>query len=91
MALLFVSFASVITVIRRIRFFLEDGYDESSFLCLRHFFFLSSFFFFDLKSDEDVFDDDSDNDGSGSGFTRESGLYGSCTFLFSKISFYRIC
>ena len=48
---------------------LKDGSDESSFRCLRQFFFLSRFLFFDLVSDKDVFDDESDNDGSGSGFT----------------------
>ena len=37
---------------------LDNGSDESSFLCLRRFFFLSRFFFFDNESD---------NDGSGSG------------------------
>ena len=51
-------------------YLLEDGSYESSFLCLQHFFFLSRLFFFDLKSDEYVFDDDSGDDGSGSGFTR---------------------
>ena len=44
-------------------------------------FFLSRFFFFDIESDKDVFDDESDNDGSGYGFTRESGLSGLCPFL----------
>ena len=40
----------------------EDGSNESSFLCLRRLFFLSRFSFLDIESDEDVFDDKSDND-----------------------------
>ena len=54
---------------------LEDGSDESSFRCLRRFFFLLRFLF-DRKSNEDI-SDESDNEGSGSGFT--SGL---CSFSF---------
>ena len=46
---------------------LKDGSDESSLICLRRFFLLLRFFFFDLESDEDVFDDESDDEGSGSG------------------------
>ena len=38
-----------------------------------------------MESDKDVFDDKSDNDGSG------SGLSGSCPFLFSEISVDRVC
>ena len=53
----------------------EDGSDESSLRCLRHFFFLV-FFFLALESDEDIADE-SDDEGSGSGFTS-----GSCTFSF---------
>ena len=47
----------------------DDGYDESSFLCLQQFFFLSRFFFFN---------DESDNDAS------ESGSFGMCPFTFSS-------
>ena len=47
---------------------LEDGSDESSFRCLRHFFFCVRFFFLALKSDDDN-SDESDDDGSGSRFT----------------------
>ena len=64
---------------------LEDGYDESSFRYLRRFFFLFRFFFFDLESDEDVFDDKSDDDGSGSGFNS-----GSCLSLFFDLSVDRV-
>ena len=46
---------------------LEDGSDESYVRCLRRLFFLSRFFFFDIESDKDVFDYESENDGSGSG------------------------
>ena len=50
---------------------LDDGSDESAFLCLRHFFFLSRFFFFGflelVSFDGCYFFDESDNDGSGSG------------------------
>ena len=62
---------------------LEYGYDKSCFKCLRRFFFISCFFFFDLESDEDVFDDESDDDGSGSGFT--SGLCLSWFFYYPLI------
>ena len=60
---------------------IDDGSDESSFLYFLHFFFLSRFFFSELiellSFDElDVFDDDSDNDGSGSRFP------GTCDFSF---------
>ena len=48
---------------------IEDGSDKSFFGCLRRFFSLLCFFFFDIESDEDVFDDESDYDGSGSGIT----------------------
>ena len=64
---------------------LEDGSDESYFLCLRRLLFLSCLFFFDIESDEDVFDDESDDDGSGS---RLSGL---CPFLFFEISVDFVC
>ena len=47
---------------------LKDGSDESSFRCLRHFFFFLRFFIFALDPDEDV-SDESDDEGSGSGFT----------------------
>ena len=40
------------------------------------------FFFFDLESDEDVFDDKSEDDGSGSGFN--SGL---CLYSIIELSF----
>ena len=46
-------------------------------------------FFLDLESDEDIFDDKSDNDGSGSGFTIGSGLSALCPFF--EISFDRVC
>ena len=60
---------------------LKDGSEESSFRCLRRFFFLLRFFFFDLESDEDVFDDESDDDGSGSGFTSGSCLSSFLNYL----------
>ena len=47
---------------------LKDGSDESSFRCLRRFFFFFIFLFFALESDEDVFDKP-DDEGPGSGFT----------------------
>ena len=61
--------------------------DVSSFQCLRRFFLLLRFFFFDLESDENNFDDESEDDVSWSRFTRESesGLSGSCPFYFLKI------
>ena len=65
--------------------------DKSSFLCLRRFFLLLRLFFFDINSDEYVFDDESDDDGYGSRFIRESGLSGLCPFLFSEISVDRVC
>ena len=40
-----------------------------------------SFFFLDIESDEDIFDDESGDDGSGYGFTIESGLSASCPFF----------
>ena len=48
---------------------------------------LIAFIFLNIESDEDVFDDKSDDDGSGYGSTieSESSLYGSCPFYFSKI------
>ena len=52
----------------------EDGSDESSLRCLRHFSLFLSFFFFALESDEDVSDDESNDDGSASGFTSGSFL-----------------
>ena len=55
---------------------LEDGSDESSLRCLRHFFFFVIFFFFALESYDDV-SDESENEGSGFGFT-----LGSCSFSF---------
>ena len=53
---------------------LGDGSEDFSFQCLRHFFFLLHFFFFALESDEDVSDDESEDYGSGSGFTSGSCL-----------------
>ena len=64
---------------------LKDGSDELSFLCLQRFHFLMRFFFFDIESDGDVFDDKSDNDGSGSGFASGSFLYS-----FFELSIYRV-
>ena len=49
------------------------------------FFFLLRFFFFDFESDEDVFDDDYDDDGSGSRFTS-----GSCLSSFFELSVDRV-
>ena len=48
---------------------------------LTMFFLLLRFFFLGLKSEQDVFDDESENDGSGSGFTIESGSSALCPFL----------
>ena len=48
---------------------------------LMKIFFLFSFFLFDIESDEDVSDDESDYDGSGFGFTS-----GSCISSFFEIS-----
>ena len=76
MFLLFASLASVITVIRSIRKLLVEGSDESSSRCLQRFFFFLILLFFDIESNEDV-SDESDNAGSGSGFTS-----GSCSFSF---------
>ena len=59
---------------------LKDGSDESSFLFLRGFFFLSCFFLFDDEFDKDFFDDESVDDGFG------SGLSGTCLFSFSENS-----
>ena len=39
------------------------------------------FFFLDIESDGDVFDDESNDDGSGSGFTIESSLSSLCPFF----------
>ena len=64
---------------------LKNGSDESSFQCLQRFLFLSRFFFFDLVSDKDVFDEESDDDCSGSGFT--SCL---CLSLFFELSVDRV-
>ena len=44
---------------------LEDGSDESSSRCLRHFPFFVRFFFLALESDDND-SDESDDDGSGS-------------------------
>ena len=44
-------------------------------------FFLLRFFFLDLEYDKDVFDDESENDGSGSGFTIKSGSSAFCPFF----------
>ena len=55
---------------------LGDGSDKSSFRFLQRFFFFLIFFFFALESNEDV-SNESDDEGSGSGFTS-----GSCSFLF---------
>ena len=52
---------------------------------LMKFFFLLHFFFFDLESDEDFFDDVSDNDGSGSGFAS-----GFCLSSFFELSVDRV-
>ena len=48
-------------------------------------FFLLRFFFFDIESDEYVFDEESDDDGSGSGFTS-----GSCLYSFFELSVDRV-
>ena len=56
---------------------------------LTRFFFLFCLFSLDLESDKDVLDDESDDDGSGSGFTIESSLSASCPF--SEISVDRVC
>ena len=53
------------------------------------FFSYHAFFYLDIESNKYVFDDESDNDGSGSGFTIESGLSASCPFL--EISVDRVC
>ena len=50
---------------------LEDGSDESSFQCLRRFFFFVRLFFLALDSDDDD-SDESDDDGSGSGLLPSS-------------------
>ena len=57
---------------------LNDGYEESSFRCLRHFFL--SMLFFGHESDDDV-SDESDDEGSGSSFT--SGMNVSSCFELS--------
>ena len=64
---------------------LEDGSDKSSFQCLRQFFLLLCFFFFDIEYDEDVFDDRSDDCGYGSGFTS-----GFCLSSFFELSVDRV-
>ena len=56
---------------------------------LTSLFFLSRFFFFALESDKDVFDDESDDDGSGSGFNIEPGLSAPCPFF--DISVDHVC
>ena len=64
---------------------LTDGSDESSFRCLRRFFFFLLLFFCAHESDDDV-SDESDDEGSGSGFPS-----GSCSFsFFSKNSVGRL-
>ena len=63
---------------------LEDGSDGSSFRCLRRFFFFLIFFFLALDYDEEV-SDESNNEGSGSGFT-SSFCLSSCF----EISIYRV-
>ena len=63
---------------------LEDGSDESYLRCLRRFFFFLRFFFFALESDDDI-SDESDDEGSGSGFT-----YGSCVYLCFELSVDRV-
>ena len=62
---------------------LEGGSDESYFLFLRWFFFLFRFFFFDDESDDGIFYDEYDSDGSGSGL--------SGTFFFIFWEFYWLC
>ena len=54
---------------------------QSSLVNSELFFFLLSIFFFPLDSDKDAFDDKSDDDGSGSGFTS-----GSCLSLLFELS-----
>ena len=44
-------------------------------------FLLIAFLFLDIESDGDVFDDESNDDGSGSGFTIESSLSSLCPFF----------
>ena len=63
---------------------LDDGSDESILMFLRLLFFLSRFLFFVDESDDDLFDDKSDDDGSG------SGLSGTCPFSFSENSVGRV-
>ena len=76
MFLIFASLASVMAVIGRIRVVAQRESDESSLQFLRHFFFFLFLLFFVLESDEYV-SDESDDEGSGSGFTS-----GSCSFSF---------
>ena len=60
---------------------IEDGSDDSSFRFLRRFFFLLRVFFFDIESDKDVSDEESDDDGSGYGFTSGSCLSSFLNYL----------
>ena len=63
---------------------LEDWLDESSFQCLRRFFFFVHFLFLALESDDDK-SDKSDDEGSGSRFTS-----GSCFLLSFELSTDRV-
>ena len=80
MFLIFLSLASVMNVIGRIRVIAPRWVWRVIFRCLRQFFFFVIFFFFALESDDDV-SNKSEDEGFGSGFT--SGLCVSSCFELS--------